>query len=66
MTLVDVAGGEPPGDSLRIDFDDERDAAVHGDRERLGAAHAAEAGRRDQPAAKVAAEMAAATAASVS
>ena len=58
--LVDVAGREPALDPLRIDFDDQRDAAVHRDRERLRAAHAAEAGGHDQPAAQVAAEVPAA------
>ena len=42
--LVEVAGGQPPLDALRIHLDDQRDALVHRDRERLRAAHAAEAG----------------------
>ena len=40
--LVDVAGVEAPLDARGIDVDAERDAAAHGHRERLGAAHAAE------------------------
>ena len=55
--LVDVPGRQAALDARRIDFDDERDAAVHRHGQRLGAAHAAEAGGHDQPAGQDAAEM---------
>ena len=58
-TLVDVLGGQPTVDARGVDFDDERDAAVHRDGERLGAAHPAEAGRDDEPAGEAAAEVSA-------
>ena len=48
--LVEVAGLEPAADPLRIDLDAEGDPVVHGHRQRLGAAHAAEPrGQRDRP-----------------
>ncbi len=50
---VDVGGLEPALDARRVDLDAERDAAGHGDGERLGAAHAAEAGREDEAAGQV-------------
>ena len=52
---VHVRGLEAPLDAVRVDLDAERDAAGHGDGERLRAAHAAEAGRQDQLAGQVAA-----------
>ena len=48
--LVDVPRRQPALDARRVDLDDERDAAVHRDGERLGAAHAAETGGHDEPA----------------
>ncbi len=42
---VEVAGPQAPLEALGVDFDDEAHAVVHGDRERLRAAHAAAAGR---------------------
>ena len=45
--LVEVAGRQALLDARRIDLDDQRDAAVHRDGQRLGAAHAAEAGGDD-------------------
>ncbi len=48
--LVEVARRQAALDARRIDLDDERDAVVHGDGERLGAAHAAEAGGDDEAA----------------
>ena len=56
--LVDVARRQPALDARRVDFDDERDAAVHRDGERLRAAHPAETGGDDQPAGQAATEMA--------
>ena len=50
---VHVGGLEAPLDAVRVDLDAERDAAGHGDGERLRAAHAAEAGRQDEPAGQV-------------
>ena len=41
---VEVAVLDPAGDPGRVALDADRDAVVHGDRERLGAAHAAEPG----------------------
>ena len=52
---VDVRGLQTPLDAVRVDLDAERDAAGHGDGERLGAAHTAEAGRQHQLAGQVAA-----------
>ena len=57
--LVDVARRQPAFDAGAVDLDHERDAAVHGDGERLRAAHAAETGGDDQPAVQAATEMAA-------
>ena len=45
--LVEVLGREPLLDPGRIDLDDQRDAAVHGHREGLGAAHPAQTGGGD-------------------
>ena len=64
--LVEVAGREPPLDACRIHFDDEGDAAVHRHRERLGAAHAAEAGGQVERPARLPPKWRRATAASVS
>ena len=48
--LVEVAGLEPAPDALGVDLDAERDPVVHGHRQRLRAAHAAEpGGERDRP-----------------
>ena len=55
--LVDVPRRQPPLDAARIDLDDERDAVVHRDGERLRAAHAAEAGGDDEPSRQAAAEV---------
>ena len=56
--FVEVARRQPALDPRRIDLDDERHALVHRDRQRLGAAHAAEAGGHGERAAQRAAEMA--------
>ena len=56
--LVDVTRRQAALDAGRIDFDDERDPAVHRHGERLRAAHATEAGGHDEPAAQRAAEVA--------
>ena len=55
--LVHVAGLQPALDPVRVHLDDQRDAAVHRRRERLGAAHAAEAGRDEHAALEAAAEV---------
>ena len=49
--FVEIARREAPRDPLRIDLDDERGGAVHRRGERLGAAHPAEPGGDDEPAA---------------
>ena len=47
--LVEVAGLDAPLDAMRVDVDAQRDTVVHRDRQRLGAAHPAEAsGQRDR------------------
>ncbi len=47
--LVDVAGGVAPLGAGRVDLDGQAGALVHGHRQRLGAAHAAQAGgQRDR------------------
>ena len=56
--LIDVSRCKTTIYAARIDVDHEGDAAVHRDRERLGAAHAAEARRYDQPPRQAAAEVA--------
>jgi hypothetical protein len=43
--LVEVAGLEPPADAVAVHLDAQSDALVHRHRERLSAAHPAEAGR---------------------
>jgi hypothetical protein len=43
--LVQVAGVQAPGQALGVDLDAQGDALVHGHGQRLGPAHAAEAGR---------------------
>ena len=50
---VHVGGLEAPLDAVRVDLHAQRDAAGHGDGERLRAAHAAEAGRQDELAGQV-------------
>ena len=48
--LVDVAGLEAAAGACLVDLDDKRGAAVHRDRQRLGAAHAAQPrGQRRRP-----------------
>ena len=48
--LVEVARLQPPLDAVLVDLDAQRDAVVHGHRQRLRAAHAAEpGGQRDRP-----------------
>ena len=54
--LVEVAGLHAALDALQVDLDAQRGAAAHRDRQRLGAAHAAEPGGDDQAAAQRAAE----------
>ena len=54
--LVEVALADAPLDPLQVDLDAQRAALVHGHRERLGAAHAAEPGGDDQPPLQRAAE----------
>ena len=56
--LVEVLRGQPFFDSRWIHLDDQRDAAIHGDGQWLGATHAAQAGRDDNAAAQRPAEMA--------
>ena len=56
--LVEVLRGQPFFDPRRIHLDDQRDAAIHGDGQWLGATHAAQAGRDDNTAAQRPAEMA--------
>ncbi len=48
--LVEVARVEPPPDARRVDLGDQADALVHRHRQRLRAAHAAEAGGDDETA----------------
>jgi hypothetical protein len=55
--LVDEAGVVAPGGTVAVDLDDERRAAVHRDRKRLGAAHPAESGGQGRRAGQRAAEM---------
>ena len=50
---VDVRSLEAALDAVRVDLDAQRDAAGHRDGERLGAAHAAEAGGEDEPAGEI-------------
>ena len=50
---VHVGGLDTTLDAVRVDLDAERDAAGHGDGQRLGAAHTAEPGRQDEPPGKV-------------
>ncbi len=57
--LVEVAGLEAPLDAGAVDVDAQRDAVVHRDRQRLGAAHPAEAGGQRDRAGERAAEAAA-------
>ena len=52
---VHVRGLQAPLDAVRVDLHAERDAAGHGDGQRLRAAHAAQAGREHQLAGQVAA-----------
>ena len=52
VALVEIARGQPALDARRVDFDDERDRAVHRGGQRLRAAHAAESGGDDEPAAR--------------
>jgi hypothetical protein len=54
---IAVAGFHAPLNPPRIDFDREANAAVERDRQRLRAAHAAEAAGDHEPAGEVAAEM---------
>ena len=53
---VEVAVPDPAVQPVGVDVDDQAGAAVHGDRERLGAAHAAAAGGQRQRAGEGAAE----------
>ena len=48
--LVQVPGLDAPLDPVQVDLDAQRGAAEHGDRQRLGAAHPAEARGHHQPA----------------
>ena len=57
--LVQVAGLEPALDAVAVDVDAQRHAVVHGDGQRLRAAHAAEAGGERDGAGQRAAEAAA-------
>jgi hypothetical protein len=57
--LVQVLRREPAFDARRIDLDDERDAVIHRDGQRLGATHPAQAGGDGERTAQGAAEMAA-------
>ena len=50
---VEIGRLEAAPDAVRVDLDAERHAAGHGDGQRLGAAHAAEAGRQDEAAGQV-------------
>ena len=54
--LVEVAGLDAALDALQVDLDAQRAAAVHGHRQRLGAAHAAEPRRHHEAAGQRAAE----------
>src|SRR3989338_2069767 len=54
---VHVLELEPPLDALAVDLDDEPDAAVQRDRERLGPAHPADPRGEDEPARQRAAEV---------
>ena len=56
-TRVEIAGGEPALDARAVDLGDQADPLVHGHGERLGAAHAAEAGGDGEPAGERAAEV---------
>jgi len=58
---VDVPQTEPSLDALAIDLDEEADAAVQGDGERLGAPHSPEAGGEHEPTGQRAAEVLAGT-----
>ncbi len=49
IALVAVAGLEAAVDPVGVDLGDESGAASHGDRERLGAAHASEPGGHGEP-----------------
>ena len=53
---VEVARLDAAVEMVRVDVDDQADAVVHRDRERLGAAHATAAGGQHEPAAQRAAE----------
>ena len=49
-SLVEIAGFDPPFDPPQVDLDAQRRATEHGDRQRLGAAHAAQsAGHHQTP-----------------
>src|SRR5207253_1994689 len=54
---VEVAAGQTPLDALAVDLGDQRQAVVHGDRQWLGATHAAQARGHDQLAVERAAEV---------
>ena len=54
---VDVTKPQPPLDTLVVDLDEEADAAVQGDGERLRAPHAPETSRQHQPSGQRAAEV---------
>ena len=66
VELVDVAVLQPPPRPRIVDLDDERRSVVHRDRQRLGAAHAAEAGGQRRRPGQAAAEVLAAASANVS
>src|SRR5262245_25158902 len=54
---IDVAEPQSPLDALAVDLDEETDAPVQSDGERLGAAHAAESGGEHEPPGQGAAEV---------
>src|SRR5438093_13689780 len=58
---VDVPETEPSLDALAIDLDEEANAAVQGDGERLGASHSSEASGEHEPAGQRAADVLAGT-----
>jgi hypothetical protein len=58
--LVHVPRAQPALNPIRVDFDDKGDPFVHGDRQRLGATHAAETGGDDEAAGQGASEVTAA------